>query len=309
MGQSFLMFLLVLWLVMGIKKLDLIPLFTGNPSPEVKGPIRTQNELPSCYYRWSARRRGAHVKFALLQPELLSGGVMKRRCETPRVSVKHSHQTNFRQKNFQERELSGFSWALERHPNFTLMRKTKWGCQLLTVHRGALNPQCHLSSPSGEMKGLSKKYIQTLHLLQDVCTGLPLPCVSDPLCSHKCPARVTMKPTGRRRVEESLLVWVPLLGIKRYTQPLQLWPWVFLGAGGKGEEDWWRVPTAHIDIFLFPMISPLQHLTARRKVASKRDFTKLSKGRKKAAQSSVSLCLLLSPLFPPFPFRPPPSFL
>lgn len=94
---------------MGIKNLDLIPLFTGNPSPEVKGPVRTQNELPSCSYKWSARRRGADVKFALLQPELLSGGVMKGRCETARVSVKHSHQTNFRQKKFQERELSGFS--------------------------------------------------------------------------------------------------------------------------------------------------------------------------------------------------------
>lgn len=46
--------------------------------------------------------------FALLQPELLSGGVMKGKRESPRVSVKHSHQTNFRKKIYQARELSGF---------------------------------------------------------------------------------------------------------------------------------------------------------------------------------------------------------
>lgn len=109
MGRSFLMFLLVLWLIMCMQKLDLILLFDGNLSPEAKGPIRRmENELPSCSWKWSARRRGARVMFALLQPELSSGGVMKRKCESPRVSVKHSHQTNFRQKFYQAKELSGF---------------------------------------------------------------------------------------------------------------------------------------------------------------------------------------------------------
>lgn len=48
MDRSFLTFLLVQWLIMGVQKLDLIPLFAGNPSPEGKGPVRTENELPSC---------------------------------------------------------------------------------------------------------------------------------------------------------------------------------------------------------------------------------------------------------------------
>lgn len=43
MGQSFLMLLLVLWLMIGIENLDLIPIFAGNPSP--RGPIGPENEL------------------------------------------------------------------------------------------------------------------------------------------------------------------------------------------------------------------------------------------------------------------------
>lgn len=46
--------------------------------------------------------------FARLQPELLSGRVMREECESPRVSVKHSHQTNFRKRFYQARDLSGF---------------------------------------------------------------------------------------------------------------------------------------------------------------------------------------------------------
>lgn len=64
-------------------------------------------------------------------------------------------------------------------------------------------PSMPPQQPSGEIEDLSKKYLQTLQLLQDVCTDLLLPRVSDLLCSHKCPARVTMKPMGRRRVGES----------------------------------------------------------------------------------------------------------
>lgn len=37
-----------------------------------------------------------HIIFAVLQLELLSGGAMKEKRESPGVSVKHSHQSNFR---------------------------------------------------------------------------------------------------------------------------------------------------------------------------------------------------------------------
>lgn len=36
-----------------------VPLFAGNFSSEEKGLTRTENELPSCSKKWSARR-GAH---------------------------------------------------------------------------------------------------------------------------------------------------------------------------------------------------------------------------------------------------------
>lgn len=74
----------------------------------------------------------------------------------------------------------------------------------------------------------------------------------------------------------------------------------------KREEGWWRVLRAHTDISLFPITSLLWHLAAGREVAPKRGFIKPSKrGNKsnpKPKQTSVSLCLLLSPLFLPFPF-------
>lgn len=54
-----LVFLLVLWLIMGIQNLNPIPLFTSNFNLEGKGLTRTENELPSCSKKWSTRR-GAH---------------------------------------------------------------------------------------------------------------------------------------------------------------------------------------------------------------------------------------------------------
>lgn len=48
-----------------------------------------------------------HIIFTVLQLELISGGVMKGKSESPGVSGKLSHQSNFRQKFYQARELSG----------------------------------------------------------------------------------------------------------------------------------------------------------------------------------------------------------
>lgn len=61
------------------------------------------------------------------------------------------------------------------------------GCQLITVQREEepciLATTSGSSQPSDGVEDLFKKHVQALHLLQDVCNGLPLPHVSDPLCS------------------------------------------------------------------------------------------------------------------------------
>lgn len=85
---------------MGTHKLNPIPLF-ATLAQKAKGSLE-QSSVPG-----NGQPGEEQIFFALLQLELLSGGVMKGKHEAPRVSVKHSHQSNFRQKFSQAGELSG----------------------------------------------------------------------------------------------------------------------------------------------------------------------------------------------------------
>ena len=126
--------------------------------------------------------------FALLQPELLFGGLMKGKCESPRVSVKHSHQTNFRKKILSGKRTEWVQMSSGEVSRFSADETNENGMPALhsPERRGALHPQHHISilQPSDGMGDLSKTHVQALHLSQDVSTGLPLPLVSDPLCSQ-----------------------------------------------------------------------------------------------------------------------------
>ena len=180
--------------------------------------------------------------------------------------------------------------------------------------RGALHPQHHLSSPqpSGGMEYLSKKHVQALHLTRCLHWPPSAMCLKSSLLSEM-PSKGDHVANGEKK-GGGVMICMRVsqancdVGVKRCTQPLQLWPLIFLGAGRKGEEDWWRVPRAHTDISLFPIISPLWHLTAGREAASKRRFIKPIKGEKEATQSPNKLLShfvsFSHPYSFPFPFPP-----
>lgn len=181
-----------------------------------------------------------------------------------------------------------------------------WHCLEI---REALHLNTISSRPqlSGGMEHLSEKRVKALRPSQGVCTGLPLPRVSDPSCSQKCPARLTMKSVETRRVEWSWPVWgstkqTVVLGVKSYTQPFELWPCIFLGTAKKGEEDWWRVPRAYTDITFLLIISLLWHIIAGREAAWKTDF--INQTREKKCPDKL-LCTFVSFSYPcSFPFPP-----
>lgn len=214
-----------------------------------------------------------HIIFAVLQLELLSGGVMKGKCESLRVSVKHSHQSHFRQKFYQARELSGFRWALERHPDPLLTRQIKMGCQLVTVQRE--DKPCILNItltafPSVVGWRICQKNRPRFSISH---TGLFLPPVSDLLYSEM-PSKYDYE--AEEPIWESAKLSV-MLSVHPVTPALAM----SFPLDREMREGQVEMSRAHTDISHFPIISPLSPHFWERGNFKKRFYQAHQRGKEK----------------------------
>lgn len=154
-----LMFLLVLWLIMSIQKLNPIPLFTGNFSPEGRGLTRTEKELPSCSRKWSARR-GAHYLCCA------AAGAFVWRGDEREMWVSQGVSQALSSVSFQTEILSGkrTEWVQMSSGEASRSSADKTNQNGMPAchsseRRQALHPQHHFNSLplSGGMEDLSKK--------------------------------------------------------------------------------------------------------------------------------------------------------
>lgn len=193
-----------------------------------------------------------HIIVAVLQLELLSGGVMKRKRESPRVSVKYSHQSNFRQKFYQARELSGFRWALERHPDPLLIGEIKMACQHITVQRE--EEPCILNTTSTALSSVVGWRIcqKDRYRFSISHTGLLLSHVSYPLNSE-----MPSKCDCEAKEEKSWPIQVSQADCDDAEYAHSHSGCEFPLGQEEKESSTGRMPRAHTDISHFPIISHL----------------------------------------------------